>query len=355
MKILVVAPSWVGDTVMMQPMLQLLHQRHTNLALDVLAPPFTLPLLARMPQVRRGIVAPLGHGQLKLGERQRIARELQAERYDQAIVLPNSLKSALIPLLAKIPLRTGFRGEMRYGLLNDMRKLDERALPRMVERFAALALERGARLLRPLPRPHLTAHLADLEKLIKNSMLIENRPLAVFCPGAEYGPAKRWPAEHFAALAKMAAADGYAVALVGSSKDAPIADDITRAASGACVNLCGETTLDQAIDVIAQAALVVTNDSGLMHVAAALDRPLIALYGSSSPAFTPPLSDCAQIVKIDIDCSPCFKRECPLGHFRCLRELTPEAVWRNAPPCTTSPTVPLQPVIINNGPRTGGG
>jgi heptosyltransferase-2 len=331
MKILVVAPSWVGDTVMAQPMFRLLHQRHANLVLDVLAPPFTLPLLSRMPEVRRGIVARFGHGELKFNERRRLARELRTEHYDQAIVLPNSLKSALVPLLAKIPLRTGFRGEMRYGLLNDVRHLDEQALPRMVDRFAALALDRGAALPRPLPAPRLFADADNAKIIVKKHTLTENKPVAIFCPGAEYGPAKRWPAEHFGALAKLAAQHGYAVWLVGSPKDAAMGEAIVRASDHACVNLCGKTTLEDAIDLIHVAALVVTNDSGLMHVAAALARPLLALYGSSSPAFTPPLSDHAHIIKIDIACSPCFQRECPLGHFNCMRQLTPEHVWRHAP------------------------
>jgi len=331
MKILVVAPSWVGDTVMAQPMMRLLHQRHKQLALDVLAPPFTLPLLSRMPEVRRGIVARFGHGELKLDERQRLARELRAERYDQAIVLPNSLKSALIPLLARIPMRTGFRGEMRYGLLNDMRRLDEPALPQMVERFAVLALERGSQVPRPLPLPSLVADSVNLEKVIKKQMLTLNKPIAVLCPGAEYGPAKRWPAEHFGALTRLAAQQGYAVWLIGSPKDATIGEAIVAASNGGCVNLCGKTSLEDAIDLIAAASLVISNDSGLMHVAAALQRPLLALYGSSSPVFTPPLSPLAQVVRIDIACSPCFKRECPLRHFDCMRKLTPAAVWQHAP------------------------
>ncbi|MEQ1772825.1 MAG: lipopolysaccharide heptosyltransferase II [Burkholderiales bacterium] len=331
MKILVVAPSWVGDTVMAQPMFRLLHKRHANLSIDVLAPPFTLPLLSRMPEVRRGIVARFDHGELRLNERRRLARELQIEHYDQAIVLPNSLKSALIPMLAKIPLRTGFRGEMRYGLLNDLRRLDEKVLPKMVERFAALALDRGTALSHPLPFPCLSANTENTKIIIQKHILTEDKPIAVFCPGAEYGPAKRWPAEYFGTLAKQTSEKGYAVWLIGSPKDAAVGEDIVRASGGTCVNLCGKTSLDDAIDLIATAALVVTNDSGLMHVAAALDRPMLALYGSSSPAFTPPLSYKAHIVKIDIECSPCFKRECPLGHFNCMRQLTPDQVLANFP------------------------
>ncbi len=337
MKILVVAPNWVGDTVMAQPMFRLLHERHANLTLDVLAPPFTLPLLSRMPEVHRGIVARFGHGELKFNERRRLAHELQAEHYDQAIVLPNSLKSALIPLLAKIPQRTGFRGEMRYGLLNDLRHLDEHALPKMVERFATLALDKNAKLPKQLPAPHLLSSAGNAKIIIKKQILTENKPIAVFCPGAEYGPAKRWPAEHFGALAKQASENGYAVWLIGSSKDAGIGESIVRASNNTCINLCGKTSLEDAIDLIGIAALVVTNDSGLMHVAAALDRPTLALYGSSSPAFTPPLSANAKIIKIGIACSPCFKRECPLGHFNCMRQLTPTQVWADTSAVLTKP------------------
>lgn len=326
-KILIVAPSWIGDTILAQPLFKLLHARHRDFALDVLAPAWTLPLLKRMPEVRRAILNPFAHGELKLGARRRLGRELRAEGYDQAIVLPNSFKSALAPFFAEIPLRTGFRGEMRWGLLNDVHALDQQALPTMAQRYAALAGAPGEPPARPLPGLHLNvddnARLATLRKLGLES----KQPVAAMCPGAEYGPAKRWPTRYFAELGQRLAAQGLAVWLVGSEKDAALGTEIAELSGGDCLNLCGKTVLDEAIDLLASTQLVVSNDSGLMHVAAALGRPLIALYGSSSPAFTPPLSDDARILKLELPCSPCFQRECPLGHFNCMMQLTPERVY----------------------------
>jgi heptosyltransferase-2 len=325
-RILVVGPSWIGDTILAQPLLKLLHAHNPGLALDMLAPPWTLPLLARMSEIRRAIPNPFGHGDLKLGERRRLGRELAGEGYDQAIVLPNTFKSALVPLFAGIPVRTGYVGEMRHWLLSDARRLDKERQPQLAERYAALALPRGEALELPLPGPFLrieeTARRATLERL----GLDRARPAAALCPGAEYGPAKRWPARYYAELAQGFAARGFSVWLVGSASDRAIGEEIAQAATGICRNLCGETSLSEAIDVLASSTVVVSNDSGLMHVAAALGRPLVALYGSSSPAYTPPLSRSAQILKLDLPCSPCFRRECPLIHFNCMMQLAPDRV-----------------------------
>jgi heptosyltransferase-2 len=325
-KILVVGPSWIGDTILAQPLFRLLHARYGDPVLDVFAPSWTRPLLERMPEVRRTLLNPFAHGALELGARRRLGLSLRGEAYDQAFVLPNTFKSALVPFFAGIPRRTGYRGELRWGLLNDIRALDERKLPQMVQRYAALASDDGTLPAGGLPAPRLKVDEGRRAATLRKLGCSVLKPAAALCPGAEYGPAKRWPPQHFAALARGLADRGFAVWLVGSARDAPAGEEIARLARGAADNLCGRTTLDEAVDLLASARLVVSNDSGLMHVAAALGQPLVALYGSSSPDFTPPLSDKARILKLDLSCSPCFKRECPLGHFDCMMKLTPERV-----------------------------
>ena len=324
-RILIVAPAWVGDAIMAQPLYARLKQRHPEAEIDVLAPAWTRPLHARMREISSTIDAPFGHGELKLRTRWQLARQLKARGYDQAIVLPNSLKSALVPLLAGIAQRTGWVGEMRYGLLNDIRELDPLQLPQMVQRFYALGDEKTAPRTEPMPYPVLTINAAEREAALSKLGLSSEPPMVAICPGAEYGPAKRWPAEHAAALAQQLLADGYQVWLFGSVKDQEICAEIS-ARCPQVVNLAGKTSLAEAIDLLSLARVAVCNDSGLMHVAAALQRPLVAVYGSSSPGFTPPLAIRAKVVTLDLECSPCFERVCPLGHMDCLNKLTPDRV-----------------------------
>ena len=326
MKLLVVGPSWIGDTVLAQPLFTILHERHPGLELDVLAPAWTFPVVRRMPEVRRAIANPFGHGELRFFERRRLGRELRGERYDRAIVLPNTLKAAFVPFFARIPRRTGYRGEMRWGTLNDVRTLNELEYPQMAQRYAALALASDEALNAPLPTPHLVVDDSSRAATLESLGLAGVGRAVALCPGAEYGPAKRWPPAYFAELARALTQDGDAVWLIGSEKDAAIAEDIVRLSAGACVNLCGRTSLDQAIDLLASVRLAVTNDSGLMHVAAAVGTPLIAIYGSSTPEHTPPMSVHASIMKLDMPCSPCFERTCPLGHFNCMMLLKPDRV-----------------------------
>lgn len=325
-KALIVAPSWIGDTILAQPLFARLHERHPGLLLDAFAPAWAAPVLARMREIRRVIPNPFAHGEFNLAGRWRAGRALKQVGYDAAIVLPNSWKSALPPFFAGIPQRIGFKGEARRCLLNRIHSLDEAALPQLAQRYALLAEEAGTTAPAPLAAPHLEVDAASVRATLTALELDASRAPVAFCPGAEYGPATRWPARHFAELARRLAETDFPVWLVGSAKDAPIGTEIETLSGGACRNLCGKTDLGQAIDLLSCARLVVSNDSGLMHVAAALDRPLVALYGSSSTTYTPPLSRRARLLSLGLECSPCFKRECPLGHFRCLNDLTPERV-----------------------------
>ena len=313
--------------MLMQPMLMRVKQRYPDCQIDVLAPLWTAGLLHAIPEVSAIITNPFPHGALQLGARYRLGKQLRAAHYDQVIVLPNSLKSALVPFFARIPIRTGFIGESRYGLLNDARKLNKAELPLMVERFAQLAEAPDGKISRPLANPKLAVSDAQREAALSKLNLSSDKPVAAFCPGAEYGPAKRWPVAYFAKLAQRLRGEGYAVWLIGSNKDREQAEQIVALDNTECRNLCGHTDLDDAIALLSCAELVISNDSGLMHIAAALNRPMIALFGSSSPQFTPPLSNNAQIMQLNMPCSPCFKRECPLGHFNCMMQLTPQLVW----------------------------
>lgn len=297
---------------MAQPLLSRLRGRQPEGGrIDALAPPWVAPVLKRMAEVDEVIQADLNHGMLQLRERWRLGRRLKERAYDQAIVLPNSWKSALTPFFADIPVRSGYVGEFRYGLLNLSYK--NNGSGGMAARYARLSEPPGKETAELLAQPQLRV-AADAVAATKKKFSIPGR-YAVLCPGAEYGPAKRWP--HFRELAARA---NIPVVLLGSRADAPAADRIEGR------NLVGRTTLDEAIDLIAGAAYVVTNDSGLMHVAAALGTPQVALFGSSSPERTPPLSARARVVWLKPECSPCFERVCPLGHFKCLNELTVEQV-----------------------------
>ena len=315
-RILVVAPNWIGDALMAQPLLARLHDRVPALQLDVLAPEWVAPVVRRMPEVDDVIAVPFRHKALQMSSRWKVGRELRARRYQQAIVLPNTWKSALVPFFADIPLRSGYVGESRYGLLNLLYKKNGAAMPM---HYARLAEAPGNPVQEPLPGTRLRAVPHEIEST-KRKFGLEGR-YAAFCPGAEYGPAKRWP--YFRELGtELSGKLSLPAVILGSANDAQAARHIPG------TNLVGRTTLDEAINVLAGAAFVVSNDSGLMHVAAALGRPQVALFGSSSPLHTPPLSQASRVLWLHVECSPCFERVCPLGHFRCMREMDVEMVLK---------------------------
>ncbi len=329
-KILIIGPAWIGDMMMAQTLFKLLKLRNPHVQIDVLASGWTRQLIACMPEVSQVIDMPLGHGAFGFAARRALGKSLIKQAYEQAIVLPNSFKSAFIPFFAKIPLRTGWRGEMRYGLLNDLRSLDKQAFPLMVQRYAALALPKEAPPLSEFPHPQLQIELSKRPQLLTKFALQLHRPLLIICPGAEYGPAKRWPEHYFAEVADNKIRAGWQVWLMGSAKDNAVTDAIRNLLLDGerqhCYNLAGETSLGEAIELIACADAVLSNDSGLMHIAAALQKPLAVIFGSTSPEHTPPLSNQVSIISNKIECSPCFERECPKEHHKCLRELMPQQV-----------------------------
>jgi heptosyltransferase-2 len=281
-----------------------------------------------MPEINETIALPFKHGQLALGVRICFGRNLKNKGYTQAILLTNSFKSALLPFAAGIPRRTGFLGEYRYGLLNDIRPLDKSRLPRTVDRFITLGLAPNAELPLSIPEPKLVANKdSALQALQRLGHAAPKTKVLGLCPGAEYGEAKRWPAEYYAEVANEALKQGWEVWLFGSDKDTPVTSQINQLTGMQCLDLGGKTKLGEAIDLMALCDTVVSNDSGLMHVAAALNKKVIAIYGSSEPQHTPPMHPDAVIMYLGLECSPCFKRTCPLGHLKCLKEIEPFSVF----------------------------
>lgn len=326
-KVLIVAPAWVGDMVMSHCLVRLLAATRPGVEIQMLAPPATAPLGRRMREVTAVRTLQIEHGELGFGKRSREGRALRELGFDQAIVLPNSFKSAWAPFRARIPRRTGWHGEARYGVLNDRRRLDRHRLPLMVEQFMALGLPPDAALPDPYPLPRLEVDVGNRRRLLDEFALAVTPAPLILCPGAEFGPAKRWPAGHYAGVARHALDVGRNVWLLGSPRDAEVCAEIAAAAPGA-VDLAGRTRLLDAVDLMSLASVVICNDSGLMHVAGALGVRVIALFGSTSPDFTPPLGDDATVLRLGLDCSPCFQRQCPLGHLRCLVDLDADRVIR---------------------------
>lgn len=323
-RFLIIAPAWVGDMVMAQSLFRLLKSREPTCRIDVVAPPWSLPLVARMPEVTGGIPLDVPHGRFGLRPRWSLGRALARQGYDRAIVLPRAFKSALVPYFARIPARTGFDAEGRGVLLTDARRLDRTVPDQTVRRFLALGMSPGEAL-PPTPLPALRVDPDNRSRRLAE-LGLGGRPAIALLPGAAYGPAKQWPLEHFAALAGQLLATGFEVWVLGSAAEAALGEQIGAGREGVH-NLCGRTRLEDTVDLLAAARCAVSNDSGLMHVAAAAGVPVIALYGSSSPRLTPPLTERATTLYQALDCSPCFQRQCPLGHLDCLRTITPERVY----------------------------
>ena len=340
---LLVAPQWIGDAVMAQPLVALLAARGERLS--AIALPAMAPVLRAMPGIEEVIEAPFAHRRLDLGARLRLAARLRGRDFDRAYLLGNNLKSRLVPWLAGIGLRIGWRGEAAGWMLSHCLREDSReglpgTRPDMRLHYARLAgdvpgrglgeprLAHAPVVVRDVPQPLL--RLAQPEAARTAAQFGLRPPYVALCPGAEYGPAKQWPAAHHAALAAMARQQGIQVVIVGSARERPVAASIVGQVAAdprGLVDLCGSTTLLQAMQVLAAASGVVSNDSGLMHIAAALGRPTVGVYGSTDPRHTPPSARRSAALWLQLPCSPCFQRECPLGHLNCLRALDPQWAW----------------------------
>jgi heptosyltransferase-2 len=332
-RILIVAPNWIGDAVMSQPLLAAIKVSYPNAAIDVLATPWVAPIYRACSEVAELIEADLRHGQLQWGLRRTLAAQIKKRNYASCYVLPNSLKSALIPWLANIPVRIGYQGELRRILLTET-KANSPKMQRipMVEHYANLcACSRNLDLAIRSPQLSPTATALEVARTRLQAACIQTDALVVLCPGAEYGPSKRWPAAHFAALAQsiLNAKPTASVVLLGGPSDRAIGDAIvsSTASDGRIFNWCGSTSLDEAIAIIGMCSKVVSNDSGLMHIAAALQVPQVAIFGSSDSNHTPPNSVKATVISLHLPCSPCHQRECPLGHLNCLNQISPERVF----------------------------
>ena len=313
--------------VMAQSLYKLLQSRNPGLRIDVIAPPWSKPILDRMPEVNRAIELDVAHGEVAVGTRWKLGRRLRGRGYRRAIVLPRSLKAALVPFLAAVPVRTGYRGEWRFALINDARPFDPVRLDQTVKRFIALGLPQDEDELPLPPRPSLRTDVENLRSAVQRLGLTPTAATVAIMPGAEYGPAKRWPAHRFGALATRLAGAGSQVWLLGSESERKLGEEVRVAADHeGVINLCGRTTLADAVDLLGAAAVAVTNDSGLMHVAAAVDSHVVSLYGSTTPRFTPPLTERKDVLHRNLECSPCFRRKCPLGHFNCMMELSVDEV-----------------------------
>ena len=336
-RILIIAPNWIGDAVMSQPLLATLKVIYPHSQIDVLASPWVAPIYRACTEVHQVLEARLEHQQLQWGLRKQLAKQLESNRYDACFILPNSLKSALIPWLANIPLRIGYRGEMRFGLINlSLDNPSKTNRPPMVNHYLALCdlMEHpeGIEINTSVdPKLNISPAAKQSVSTKLQAVAIEKKSIYVLCPGAEYGVTKRWPTEHFAALAQQLIANeaDARVILLGSKGDYALGESIRAQANNdvKIYNWCGDTTLDEAIALIGMSKALVSNDSGLMHVGAALKVPQVAIFGSSDPHHTPPLSDKAKVIWLNLPCSPCHKKECPLGHLKCLKDISPENVF----------------------------
>ncbi|MDW3095573.1 MAG: lipopolysaccharide heptosyltransferase II [Gammaproteobacteria bacterium] len=323
-KTLVVGPAWVGDMVMAQALYKALLSNSTSAQIHVVAPEWSRPLLQRMPQISVVHSLDVEHGEFGLAKRRRLGRQLRSEVFSQAIVLPRSYKSALVPWFARIPKRIGDVGEFRYGLItNTFESNKDKSIPNVCNYLRYIGIESDVKLVKKQYFPELNTDEDNQAKVLEKNAISNDAPLIACMVGAEYGPSKQWPVEHFSSLVKLLKKQGVNVCLLGSAKDVGVGKQIEQLSGESVFNLCGKTSLLDVIDILAICRVAVSNDSGLMHIAAAVDTPVIAMYGATTPVYTPPLHAEAKVFYVKLECSPCWQRSCQYDHYRCLKDIMP--------------------------------
>ena len=324
---MVIGPAWVGDMVMAQALYKALCADHTSAEIHVVAPEWSRPLLSRMPEISAVFGLDVSHGEFGLSKRIALGKKLRHEHYSQAIILPRSYKSALVPWAARIPKRIGDIGEFRYGVITQTFPSNkDKKIPTACNYLRYAGIDTDISKVKKEYCPELVVDTENQQRLLDSLDISADVPMVACMVGAEFGPSKQWPIEHFATLINLLGKQGINVCLLGSSKDLATGEKIEVLCQSRVFNLCGKTSLVDVIDILASCRVAVSNDSGLMHIAAAVSVPVVAMYGATTPLYTPPLHAKAKSLYVKLACSPCWQKTCRYNHYRCLKDILPQDV-----------------------------
>ena len=324
-KLLIIPQNWLGDIVMSQTLLKKIKSNNPKTSIDILVNSSLKNLVERMPEINKVIILDCSHRELGLFKRLRLAKEIKKSSYDRSIVLSRSLKSSLIPYFAKIPIRTGELGELRYLLINDLKEFSKESRRKTASRYISMYSDNNEKLSENY-YPSLDSNSENIKNLSEKYDLKKDKKVIIFAPGAAFGPSKMWPVNKFRELGKKLNND-FKILILGSNNEKSIGNDIVTNKN--MVNLCGKTSIADAVDLMHISKFCVSNDSGLMHLAAATNTKSISIYGSTSPDFTPPLTKNKDIHYKGMSCSPCFEKKCKYGHYNCLVDIHSDDVFKS--------------------------
>ena len=324
-KLLIIPQNWLGDIVMSQTLLKKIKSNNPKTSIDILVNSSLKNLVERMPEINKVIILDCNHRELGLFKRLRLAKEIKKSSYDRSIVLSRSLKSSLIPYFAKIPIRTGELGELRYLLINDLKEFSKESRRKTASRYISMYSDNNEELSENY-YPSLDSNSENIKNLSEKYDLKKDEKVIIFAPGAAFGPSKMWPVNKFRELGKKLNND-FKILILGSNNEKSIGNDIVTNKN--MVNLCGKTSIADAVDLMHISKFCVSNDSGLMHLAAATNTKSISIYGSTSPDFTPPLTKNKDIHYKGMSCSPCFEKKCKYGHYNCLVDIHSDDVFKS--------------------------